>query len=130
LDPADQIVDALERSHRIPPGMRPHDGAYVLNFEGKYRIELRSVGRDRVLLKSELPGLPAGRDRPEALRQLMRVNLSLASRTRCSLAVDTSADKPFLYDMLTPSGQPDDFRGVIGFVNEVAAFHTVLEHGR
>jgi hypothetical protein len=107
------------------------DGSYVLQFDGKYEVEFSPAGRDRLLLRANLPSLKQDRSRLDVLRRLLRINLALSGRKHSTLSLDRAHDIPFLYDVLVV-GAADvaaSPRLVTRFVNEVAAFNKALEHG-
>jgi hypothetical protein len=106
------------------------DGSYVLQFDGKFEIQFDPAGRDRLLLRANLPSLKNDRLRRDTLRRLLRINLALSGRKHSTLSLDREHDQPFLYDVLdVPAAEvAASARLVTRFVNEVAAFHKALEH--
>jgi hypothetical protein len=129
MEQAEEVVAGYcKRIGARPPAPRD-DGAYVLRFADKIEIQVSPEGRDRVLLRADLPPLKRDRERQDRLHRLMRINLLLSARKHSTLTLDNAADTPFLYDVLTVAGADLDasVRAITAFVNEVAAFHKALE---
>jgi len=125
----DEVVTGYCKRHGAPLPAPREDGAYVLVFDHKYEVQVRPEGRDRMLLRADLPPLGRGRDRRDTVERLMRINLLLSARKRSTLSIDPAADTPFLYDLVAVETADVDsnFRSITGFVNEVAAFYKALE---
>ena len=128
MERVDEIVEGYCRRIGATAPPRGEDGAYVLRFQDKIQIRLSGDGRDRLLLRADLPHLKRDRARRDDLQRLMRVNLLLAARKRSTLTLD-NADTPFLYDVLTVGAADLDasYRSITIFVNEVSAFHKALD---
>jgi hypothetical protein len=128
MEQVEEVVAAYCKRLRAPPPRPRDDGSYVLRFENKYEVLVTPEGRDRMLLRSDLPPLKRDRDRRDTVERLMRINLLLSGRKRSTLTLDTAADTPFLYDLVNvDTVDPDaNFRAITAFVNEVAAFHKAL----
>jgi hypothetical protein len=129
MERVDEVVAGYCRRIGATPPEPGQDGAYVLRFEQRVAIRLSGEGRDRVLLRADLPPLKRDRNRLETLQRLMRVNLLLTGRKRATLTLDNAADTPFLYDVLTvgPAEVDSSHRLITTFVNEVTAFHKALD---
>lgn len=127
---AEVMAGYCKRLGTRPPQPRG-DGAYVLRFEDKYEIQLSPgpEGRDRVLLRADLPPLARDRERRDRIERLMRINLLLSGRKQSTLSLDDAVDTPFLYDLVAVDTADADssYRSITAFVNEVAAFHKALE---
>jgi len=129
MERLEEVVTGYCKRRGAPAPAPREDGSYVLVFENKYEIRFSPDGRDRMLLRADLPPLKRDRDRRDAVERLMRINLLLAGRKRSTLSLDDAVDTPFLYD-LVPVEQVDpdsSYRSITGFVNEVAAFYKALE---
>jgi hypothetical protein len=128
MERVDEVVEGYCRRIGAAAPARGEDGAYVLRFQDKVQIRLSSEGRDRLLLRADLPRLKRDRERHDALQRLMRINLLLSARKRSTLTLD-KADTPFLYDVLTVGAAELDssYRSITIFVNEVSAFHKALD---
>jgi hypothetical protein len=125
----EEVVTGYCRRRGAPPPPPREDGSYVLVFENKYEVRFSPEGRDRMLLRADLPRLKRDRDRRDAVERLMRINLLLTGRKHSTLSIDGMADTPFLYDLVPmPAADSDtSYRSITGFVNEVAAFYKALE---
>jgi hypothetical protein len=128
MERLDEVVTGYCKRRGAPPPAPREDGGYVLRFENKYEVVVCPDGRDRMLLRSDLPRLKRDRDRRDTVERLMRINLLLAGRKHSTLALD-GTDTPFLYDLMSvETADPDStYRSITGFVNEVAAFYKALE---
>lgn len=105
------------------------DGSYALHLETAGVIEFSTFGAsDTVMLRTAFP-LPQQEDRrSEALRQLMGINLILASRKSATLTIDAATDTPFLYEVWTINAKnaAAGHRMIVTFANEAAAFRSLL----
>jgi hypothetical protein len=128
MERLEELVTGYCRRRGAPPPPR-EDGSYVLVFENKYEVRLSPDGRDRMLLRADLPRLKRDRDRRDTVERLMRINLLLTGRKQSTLSLDNTIDTPFLYDLVpVETVDPDSsYRSITGFVNEVAAFYKALE---
>lgn len=129
MERLEELVVGYCRRRGAPPPPPREDGSYVLMFENKYEVRLSPGGRDRMLLRADLPRLKRDRDRRDTVERLMRINLLLAGRKHSTLSLDNTLDTPFLYDVVAvETVDPDSsYRSITGFVNEVAAFYKALE---
>jgi|RhiMethySRZTD1v2_1073278.scaffolds.fasta_scaffold1426339_2 hypothetical protein len=129
MEQVEEVVAAYCKRLRAPTPKPRDDGSYLLRFENKFEVMVTPEGRDRMMLRSDLPRLTRGRDRHDTVERLMRINLLLSGRKRSTLTLDEAADTPFLYDLVTvDTADPDsNHRSITAFVNEVAAFHKALE---
>lgn len=129
MEQIEEVVAAYCKRFRATPPRPRDDGSYVLRFENKYEVTVTPEGRDRMMLRSDLPRLTRGRDRHDTVERLMRINLLLVGRKHSTLTLDNAGDTPFLYDLVTvDTVDPDsNYRSITVFVNEVAAFHRALE---
>ena len=129
MERLEELVTGYCRRRGAPPPPPREDGSYVLVFENKYEVRLSPDGRDRMLLRADLPRLKRDRDRRDTVERLMRINLLLTGRKQSTLSLDNTIDTPFLYDLVpVETVDPDSsYRSITGFVNEVAAFYKALE---
>ena len=129
MERLEELVTGYCKRRGAPPPPAREDGSYVLVFENKYEVRLSPEGRDRMLLRADLPRLKRDRDRRDTVERLMRINLLLTGRKHSTLALDNTIDTPFLYDLVpVETVNPDSsYRSITGFVNEVAAFYKALE---
>jgi hypothetical protein len=130
MERVDEVVGVYcAKAGATPPPPRD-DGSYLLQFDGKYEVQFSPAGRDRLMVRANLPGLKNDRLRQDTLRRMLRINLALSGRKHSTLSLDRAHDMPFLYDVLeVPAAEvAASPRLVTRFVNEVAAFHKALEH--
>ena len=128
MERLEEVVTGYCKRHGAPAPAPRDDGGYVLRFDNKYDVLVTPDGRDRMLLRADLPRLKRDRERRDTIERMMRINLLLAGRKHSTLSVDQD-DTPFLYDLVSVDTADTDsaFRSITGFVNEVAAFLKALE---
>jgi hypothetical protein len=129
MERLEEVVTGYCKRHGAPAPAPRDDGSYVLRFDNKYDVLVTPEGRDRMLLRSDLPRLKRDRERRNTVERLMRINLLLAGRKHSTLSLDDTDDTPFLYDLVSVETADTDstYRSITGFVNEVAAFLKALE---
>jgi hypothetical protein len=128
MERVEEVVVGYCRRVGAKPPPPDADGGFVLRFQDRIEVRLSGDGRDRLLLRADLPQLTRDRGRRDALQRLMRVNLLLSGRKRATLTLDNAAETPFLYTLLSvgPADVDSSHRSITTFVNEVAAFYKAL----
>jgi hypothetical protein len=128
MERVEEVVVGYCRRVGAKPPPPDANGGFVLRFQDRIEVRLSGDGRDRLLLRADLPQLTRDRGRRDALQRLMRVNLLLSGRKRATLTLDNAVETPFLYTRLSvgPTDVDSSYRSITTFVNEVAAFHKAL----
>ena len=103
--------------------------ASSLTFDDKYTVDFDLLGQGAILMATAL--LPQGSDNefPQRLSTLLNVGLALSTKTHGALTIDEEKKAIIHYDTFRVEGSADEksFQTVDRFVNEVAAFHVILE---